>query len=443
MRVAVIGTGYVGLVAGTCFADCGNDVICIDQDEKKIEGLRAGKVPIFEPGLEELITRNQLEGRLSFSTDLNQGVSHAEILFIAVGTPPREDGSADLSHVLGVAREIGKRMIEKKIIVIKSTVPPGSAARVAQAIRSVTTVPCAVLSNPEFLKEGAAIDDFTRPDRIILGGQDVAALEVLKDLYDPFVRTGNPIMIMDNVTAEMCKYASNAMLATRISFMNEIAGLCENTGANVALVREAMGFDHRIGLHFLFPGVGYGGSCFPKDVQALIATGKQFGYPMSILESVEKVNQRQKAILFDKLLSHFQGDLKKRRIAVWGLAFKPKTDDIREAPALTLIECLLQAGCQVCAYDPEAMPTSQGLLGNRVEFASGNYQACEGADALLVVTEWNEFRRPDFDRLRSLLKHPLILDGRNLYNPNRMKSLGFTYYSIGRPPVFQEGASKS
>lgn len=443
MRLAVIGTGYVGLVAGTCFADCGNDVICVDQNKEKIEGLRAGKIPIFEPGLEELISRNQLEGRLTFTTDIGLAVNHAEILFIAVGTPPSEDGSADLTHVLGVAREIGKCMTEKKIIVIKSTVPPGSAAQVSEAIRSVTSIPFAVLSNPEFLKEGAAIDDFTRPDRIILGGQDAAALEILKDLYDPFVRTGNPIMTMDNVSAEMCKYASNAMLATRISFMNEVAGLCEAIGANVALVREAIGLDHRIGLHFLFPGAGYGGSCFPKDIQALIATGKRFGQGMAIMDSVEQVNRRQKRILFEKLHNHYRGNLQGKRIALWGLAFKPKTDDMREAPALSLIECLLEAGCHVCAYDPEAMPTAQGLLGDRIEYAIGNYQACEGADALIVVTEWNEFRRPDFDRLRSLMKQPLILDGRNLYNPERMNTLGFAYYSIGRPPVFQEGAPGS
>jgi UDPglucose 6-dehydrogenase len=438
VRLAVIGTGYVGLVAGSCFADCGNDVICVDVDESKVALLQKGAVPIFEPGLQELVRRNQAEGRLHFTTNLQQAVDTAEVIFIAVGTPPSEDGSADLSHVLDVARGIGQAMKAPKIIAIKSTVPPGSAARVAEVLRQSTSLPCPVLSNPEFLKEGAAIDDFTRPDRVVLGGSDPRAIEVLKDLYDPFVRTGNPVMVMDNVSAEMSKYASNAMLATRISFMNEIAALCDKTGADVSRVREAIGLDHRIGHHFLFPGAGYGGSCFPKDVQALVRSGDALGCPMPVLTAVEAVNRSQKRCLFDKFLTHFGGEVRGMKVAVWGLAFKPKTDDMREAPSVVLIRLLLEAGCQVSAYDPEAMNTARAIFGDRVHFTTGNYEACQGADALLIVTEWNEFRRPDFQRIRDLMRTPLILDGRNLYNPLRLAELGFNYYSIGRPAIIQK-----
>ncbi len=438
LRLAVIGTGYVGLVAGTCFADCGNDVVCVDADERKVAALRRGEIPIYEPGLEELVRRNQQEERLSFTTDLAQAVSKSQVIFIAVGTPPSEDGSADLTNVLAVARLIGQHMRERKIIVIKSTVPPGTSARVADAIHNVTSTDFAVISNPEFLKEGAAIDDFNRPDRILLGGSDSEALEIMKDLYAPFVRTGNPVLVMDNVTAELSKYAANAMLATRISFMNEIANVCEKVAADAGIVREAIGLDQRIGHHFLFPGVGYGGSCFPKDVQALVAQGAGLGLPMSILSAVEEVNRDQKAKLFEIFFDHFHGQVQGKSVAVWGLAFKPRTDDMREAPAVTLIGKLLAAGCTVRAYDPEAIQTARSLFGDRIEYAQGNYQACEGADALMVVTEWNEFRRPDFERIRGLMKVPLVLDGRNLYNPTRMAKMGFTYYSIGRPPVVQK-----
>ncbi len=438
LRLAVIGTGYVGLVAGTCFADCGNDVVCVDADGTKVEALRRGEIPIYEPGLEELVRKNHQEGRLAFTTDLAQAVEHAQIVFIAVGTPPSEDGSADLSNVLTVARVIGQHMHQRKIVVIKSTVPPGTSARVAETIQSVTSTDFAVISNPEFLKEGAAIDDFNRPDRILLGGSDPEALEIMKDLYAPFVRTGNPILTMDNVTAELSKYAANAMLATRISFMNEIANLCEKVAADVGIVREAIGLDHRIGHNFLFPGAGYGGSCFPKDVQALVHQGQGLGLPMSVLSAVEVVNQNQKAKLFETFQAHFHGNLRGKHVGVWGLAFKPRTDDIREAPSVTLIEKLLEAGCVVCAYDPEAMHTAKSLFQEKIEYAQGNYQACQGADALMVVTEWNEFRRPDFERIRDLMKSPVVMDGRNLYNPTRMAALGFTYYSIGRPPVIQE-----
>lgn len=435
MKVGVVGTGYVGLVTGTCLADCGHEVICVDIDPSKVERLRRGEIPIYEPGLEELVHRNQEENRLSFTTCLNDAVDRSTILFIAVGTPPAEDGSADLTHVLEVAKSIAQAMRSKKIVVIKSTVPPGSSERVRKVMAENTEYPFEVVSNPEFLKEGAAIEDFSRPDRVVIGGSDTEAIEALKDLYSPFVRTGNPMVTMDNVSAEMTKYASNAMLATRISFMNEIANLCERTGADVDRVRECIGLDKRIGHPFLFPGAGYGGSCFPKDVQALVRTGREMGFPMKILEAVEEVNVQQKRILFEKIQTHFHGDLIGRKIAIWGLAFKPKTDDMREAPSLVLIENLLQSGCQVAAYDPEARATAKAILGERIVYTEGNYAACEGADALAIVTEWNEFRRPDFDRLRALLKHPVIFDGRNLYHPERLRDHGFTYYSIGRPAV--------
>lgn len=435
MRLAVVGTGYVGLVAGTCLADCGNNVICVDVDEVKIAALRKGEIPIYEPGLKELVHRNQEEGRLVFSTDLPGAVEDSDIIFIAVGTPPAEDGSADLKHVLGVAAEIGQVVKSRKLVVIKSTVPPGTALKVKETLRGAGGEECAVISNPEFMKEGAAVDDFARPDRVVIGGSEDWAINIMKDLYEPYVRTGNPILVMDNTSAEMTKYASNAMLAARISLMNEIANLCDRTGADVNLVREGIGLDQRIGNHFLFPGVGYGGSCFPKDVQALARTGRDHGYAMSILDAVEEVNNRQKRVLFDKVAEYYNNDLKGKKIGVWGLAFKPKTDDMREAPAVVLIKLLLEAGCSVSAYDPEAMTTAKNLFGDQINYSEGNYEACEKAHALLVVTEWNEFRRPDFERIKASMARPVIFDGRNLYDPDRLREMEITYVSIGRPEV--------
>jgi len=435
VRLAVVGTGYVGLVAGTCLADCGNNVICVDVDEVKIAALRKGEIPIYEPGLKELVHRNQEEGRLVFSTDLPGAVEDSDIIFIAVGTPPAEDGSADLKHVLGVAAEIGQVVKSRKLVVIKSTVPPGTALKVKETLRGAGGEECAVISNPEFMKEGAAVDDFARPDRVVIGGSEDWAINIMKDLYEPYVRTGNPILVMDNTSAEMTKYASNAMLAARISLMNEIANLCDRTGADVNLVREGIGLDQRIGNHFLFPGVGYGGSCFPKDVQALARTGRDHGYAMSILDAVEEVNNRQKRVLFDKVAEYYNNDLKGKKIGVWGLAFKPKTDDMREAPAVVLIKLLLEAGCSVSAYDPEAMTTAKNLFGDQINYSEGNYEACEKAHALLVVTEWNEFRRPDFERIKASMARPVIFDGRNLYDPDRLREMEITYVSIGRPEV--------
>ena len=435
MRLAVVGTGYVGLVAGTCLADCGNNVICVDVDEVKIAALRKGEIPIYEPGLKELVHRNQEEGRLVFSTDLPGAVEDSDIIFIAVGTPPAEDGSADLKQVLGVAAEIGQVVKSRKLVVIKSTVPPGTALKVKETLRGAGGEECAVISNPEFMKEGAAVDDFARPDRVVIGGSEDWAINIMKDLYEPYVRTGNPILVMDNTSAEMTKYASNAMLAARISLMNEIANLCDRTGADVNLVREGIGLDQRIGNHFLFPGVGYGGSCFPKDVQALARTGRDHGYAMSILDAVEEVNNRQKRVLFDKVAEYYNNDLKGKKIGVWGLAFKPKTDDMREAPAVVLIKLLLEAGCSVSAYDPEAMTTAKNLFGDQINYSEGNYEACEKAHALLVVTEWNEFRRPDFERIKASMARPVIFDGRNLYDPDRLREMEITYVSIGRPEV--------
>jgi UDPglucose 6-dehydrogenase len=432
MKIAVIGSGYVGLVAGACLAENGNDVVCVDRDGAKIRMLQRGKIPIYEPGLEEVVRRNRTEKRLTFTTALAQGVRHSQIIFVAVGTPTGEDGSADLQHVLGVARDVAKAMNGYKVIVNKSTVPVGTAARVREIIRRETTHPFSVVSNPEFLKQGAAIDDFMKPDRVVVGAEDPRAAELMRELYAPFTRTGAPIMMMDCASAELCKYAANAMLATRISFMNEIANVCEVVGANVDLVRLAVAADRRIGSSFLFPGVGYGGSCFPKDVKAMLRFAAEKNYEFQILRSVEAVNERQKLRLVSKMESQL-GSLKGRRIAVWGLAFKPKTDDMREAPSVPLIKGLLAAGASVHAYDPEAMKVARGIFGSRISYADNSYAALAGADALAIVTEWNEFREPDYERMRKLMRTPIVFDGRNIYKPETLRSQGFTYLSMGRP----------
>lgn len=437
MKVGVIGTGYVGLVVGACLAETGNDVLCADLDGEKIQALRQGKLPIYEPGLEPLVARNQKEGRLRFTTDVGAAVEQSDVVFIAVGTPPDEDGSADLKHVLDAARTIGQHMNGPKIVITKSTVPVGTAERVRTEIAQHTTTAFHVCSNPEFLKEGAAVEDFMKPDRVVVGVDSEEAAKVLAELYAPFVRTGNPLIFMDIPSAEMTKYAANAMLATRISFMNEIARLCEATGADITLVRRGIGTDRRIGPAFLFPGPGYGGSCFPKDVQALIRTGDERDIPLDILKAVEAANERQKRVVFDKLQRHFDGQLAGRTVAVWGLAFKAETDDVRESPALVLIEALLAARAAVRVHDPAALATARRRLGARVTYAEHAYDALAGADALAIVTEWLEYRNPDFAKIKQLLRRPLIVDGRNLYDPERLARLGFTYDSIGRrlPPA--------
>jgi UDPglucose 6-dehydrogenase len=431
MKLAVIGTGYVGLVAGACFAENGNDVVCVDQDEAKLRVLRRGQIPIFEPGLEELVRRNRAEKRLTFTSQIGTAVRASSIIFIAVGTPQGEDGSADLQHVLGVAKDIARSMNGYKVIVDKSTVPVGTAERVREVVRRETTHPFSVVSNPEFLKQGAAVEDFMKPDRVVVGAEDPRATQLMRELYAPFTRTGAPVMVMDCASAEMCKYAANAMLATKISFMNEIARVCELYGADVDQVRRAVGSDRRIGQAFLFPGVGYGGSCFPKDVPAMLRFSADKGYRFEILDAVERVNAQQKSLLVEKMVRHF-GTLQGRTIALWGLAFKPKTDDMREAPAIAVIEKLLEAGAVVRAYDPEAMKVAKGIFGNRIAFAKRGYDALVGADALALVTEWNEFREPDFAKMRKLMSAPVVFDGRNIYNREQMKADGFIYYSIGR-----------
>ncbi len=432
MKIAVIGTGYVGLVAGACFAESGSDVVCVDKDQAKVDTLLAGQMPIYEPGLEEVVRRNRTEGRLTFTTDLTTAVQESGIIFIAVGTPQGEDGSADLQHVLKVASDVATAMNGYKVIVDKSTVPVGTSRKVHDAISARTKHPFSVVSNPEFLKQGAAIDDFMKPDRVVIGAEDDRARDAMLELYSPFTRTGAPIMVMDCASAELAKYAANAMLATRISFMNEVANLCELVGADVDQVRRAVGSDRRIGNSFLFPGVGYGGSCFPKDVQAMVHFANERDYDFRILKAVETVNQTQKRRLFAKVRTHFGGDVTGKTIAVWGLAFKPKTDDMREAPAIPLVNALVEAGAKVQAYDPEAMKVARGIFSDDVLFTATNYDALKGADCLVIVTEWNEFRRPDFDRIKTLLKTPVIFDGRNLFTPEQMKQQGFTYYSIGR-----------
>jgi len=433
MKIAVVGSGYVGLVLGACLAENGNNVICVDKDQSKIDTLNAGRIPIYEPGLEELVRRNGQEERLTFTTQLGSAVQASEIVFIAVGTPQGEDGAADLQHVLAVARDIGRAMNKYTIVVDKSTVPVGTATRVREAIAKETTQSFSVVSNPEFLKQGAAIEDFMKPDRVVIGveaGDDRAAA-LMKELYGPFTRTGAPILVMSTESAELSKYAANSILATRISFMNEIANVCELVGADVDAVRKAIGSDRRIGTSFLFPGVGYGGSCFPKDTQALLRSAADQGYDFQILRAVEDVNKRQKARLVEKMEQHFK-DVSGRTIALWGLAFKPRTDDMREAPAIPIIEQLLKKGATVKAYDPAATPVARRLFDGRIALCDRSYDALADADALAIVTEWNEFREPDFRKMRALMKTPVIFDGRNIYSPEQMQALGFTYFSIGR-----------
>lgn len=435
MKIAVVGTGYVGLVTGTCFAETGNHVICVDIDAKKVERLKNGEIPIYEPHLDVLFERNIKQGRLLFTTDLAKGIEEAQIIFLALPTPPGEDGSADLKYVLQVAGQLGHLIKDYKIIINKSTVPVGTAERVRQVVAENCKTDFDVISNPEFLREGFAVDDFMKPDRVVIGTHSERAKKIMNELYAPFVRQGNPIYFMDERSAELTKYAANAFLATKISFMNEIANLCERAGANVDAVRIGIGSDDRIGKRFLFAGIGYGGSCFPKDVAALSKTSKDFNYDFKILDSVMKVNAAQKVTIVEKMKKHFGNDLKGKKIAFWGLAFKPDTDDIREAPAVEIINTLLKEGSQISAYDPEAMNNVRALLDNKIYFGNDEYDILKDADALIIATEWSVFRTPEFDRIASLMKNKLIFDGRNLYDLNQMKELGFTYYSVGRSKV--------
>ena len=433
MRIVVVGTGYVGLVVGACLAENGNQVSCVDVDRTKIASLKEGKMPIYEPGLEELVHRNCAEKRLVFSDQLDKAVEESKIIFIAVGTPTGDDGAADLKHVTAVAREVGRAMNGYKVIVNKSTVPVGTAERVRKIIQEETTHSFSVVSNPEFLKQGAAIDDFMRPNRVVIGAEDSQAVEIMEELYGPLTRTGAPIMVMDCASAELAKYAANAMLATRISFMNEIANICELFGADVGHVRQAMASDHRIGSAFLFPGVGYGGSCFPKDIKALVKLAESRGYSSEILRSVEHVNQKQKLRLVEKIRDRFGHDnLKGKRFGVWGLSFKPRTDDMREAPSIVIVNSLIEYGAEVIAYDPEAETSAKRIFGDKINLVKSSYDVLDGADALIVITEWNEFREPDFDRMRKLMRNPIIFDGRNLFSVEQMQAQGFEYISIGR-----------
>jgi UDPglucose 6-dehydrogenase len=431
LKIGVVGTGYVGLVVGAGLAENGNTVICVDKDAAKIAALERGVVPIYEPGLQEMITRNVAEERLRFTTDLPQAVRASDVLFIAVGTPQDEDGSADMRHVLEVAEAIGRAMNAYKIVVNKSTVPVGTADRVRKVIGALTSHKFAVASNPEFLKEGAALSDFLKPDRVIVGTDDPHVESVMKEMYEPFVRTGNPVLIMDPASAELTKYAANAMLATRISFMNEIANLCDRVGADVRHVRLGMGTDERIGSSFLFPGIGYGGSCFPKDVKALMKMGRDAETRLDVVAAVDRANEAQKSLLVPRIKAHL-GSLAGKVVAVWGLAFKPRTDDMREAPALTVIEGLLAGDASVRVYDPKAMDAARPTLGDRVTYCSRSYEAVEGADALVLATEWNEFREPDFPRIKALMRHPAVFDGRNVWSPQTLRELGFHYEGIGR-----------
>ncbi len=435
MKIAVIGTGYVGLVTGTCFAESGNDVICVDNNQEKLAKLKAGIVPIYEPGLETLFDRNISEERLTFTDNLAEAVDFAEVIFLALPTPPQEDGSADLKYVLGVSHEIGKLIKEYKVIVTKSTVPVGTGDKVEATIADNAQVDFDVVSNPEFLKEGFAVQDFMKPERIVVGANTERAEKAIKKLYSPFVRSGNPIIFMDRRSAEVTKYAANSFLATKISFMNEIANLCEVVGANVDNVRRGIGTDSRIGQRFLFPGVGYGGSCFPKDVSALYKTSQEHAYEFRILDAVMRVNDIQKGILVDKIISHFGEDLSGIRLAIWGLAFKPNTDDIREAPSLVIIKRLQEMGAKITAFDPEAIPSVKAYTDLEMDYVDNQYEALPGADALIIVTEWNEFRTPNFDKIKVKLKTPLIFDGRNVYDLDEMENRGFDYYSIGRKTV--------
>lgn len=436
MKIVVVGTGYVGLVTGTCFAEIGIDVVCVDIDEKKIKNLQNGIIPIFEPGLDALVVKNMAKGRLQFSTSLKESIPDADVAFIAVGTPPGEDGSADLKYVISVASEIGQHMNSYGVIVTKSTVPVGTAKKVQETIQAQLCergldITFDVASNPEFLKEGAAIEDFLKPDRIVVGVSSAKAEEIMRKLYKPFLLNGHPIIFMDVPSAEMTKYAANSMLATKISFMNDMANLCEIVGADVNMVRKGIGSDARIGNKFIYPGIGYGGSCFPKDVKALIKTASENGYDMQILQAVEAVNEYQKTVLFQKISNRFQGDLLGKTFAIWGLSFKPNTDDMREAPSLVIINHILNAGGFVKAYDPVAMSETRNVLGDSITYCENEYEALEDADALLVVTEWTDFRSPDFDKIRKLLKRPIVFDGRNIFETKEMNSLGFEHYGIG------------
>lgn len=433
MKIAVVGTGYVGLVTGTCFSETGNKVTCIDIDQKKVDKLSKGEITIYEPGLEKIFLRNLREGRLTFTTNLAEGVKEAEIVFLALPTPPGEGGAADLRYVLGVAKDLGKIMTDYKVLVDKSTVPVGTAEKVHAAVAENYKGEFDVVSNPEFLREGVAVDDFMKPDRVVVGTRSERAKKLMSDLYAPFVRQGNPVIFMDEKSAELTKYAANSFLATKISFMNEIAQLCEKVGADVDMVRRGIGSDDRIGKRFLFPGIGYGGSCFPKDVQALIMSSEEVNYDFKILKAVEEVNEAQKLHLIPKIQKYFNGDLKGKHFALWGLAFKPNTDDIREAPALYLIDALVAAGATVTAYDPEAMPNVKNTIGDKIKYAESQYGALKNADALIIATEWSEFRTPDFEVIDSLLKGKAIFDGRNLFEVKYITDMGYHYESIGRP----------
>jgi len=435
MKIAVVGTGYVGLVTGTCFAETGNQVTCVDIDKTKVDKLSNGKITIYEPGLEKIFLRNLKEGRLHFTTNLAEGVKDAAIVFLALPTPPGEDGSADLKYILGVADDLGKILTDYKVIVDKSTVPVGTADKVQAAVAKNFKGEFAVVSNPEFLREGVAVDDFMKPDRVVVGTSDERAKKVMTELYAPFVRSGNPVIFMDEKSAELTKYAANSFLAVKISFMNEIARLCERLGADVDMVRKGIGSDERIGKRFLFPGIGYGGSCFPKDVQALVKSSSEVEYDFEILNAVMKVNEEQKLFLMPKINSYFNNNLKGKRFALWGLAFKPNTDDIREAPALYMIDALTEAGATVHAYDPEAMPNVKQVVGDKIDFAESQYDALENADALIIATEWSEFRTPEFEKISSMLNNKVIFDGRNVYDREQMKQLGFFYESVGREKV--------
>lgn len=432
MKIAVVGTGYVGLVTGTCFAETGNHVICVDIDQRKVEKLSNGQITIYEPGLEKIFLRNLKEKRLSFTTSLEEGIKEAEVIFLALPTPPGEDGSADLKYILGVADDLGKIMKSYKVVIDKSTVPVGTADKVHAAIDKHATVEFDVVSNPEFLREGVAVDDFMKPDRVVIGTSSERAKKIMNDLYAPFVRQGNPIIFMDEKSAELTKYAANSFLATKITFMNEIARLCELLGADVDMVRRGIGSDERIGRRFLFPGIGYGGSCFPKDVQALVKSANEVKYDFRILNSVMEVNEAQKLHLMPAIESYFKGDLKGKKFALWGLAFKPNTDDIREAPALYIIDALLAAGASVAAFDPEAMSNVKGVVGDKITYTESQYDALADADALIIATEWSEFRTPDFNRIGQSLKNKAIFDGRNLFDLKQMEELGYYYVSIGR-----------
>ena len=432
MKICVIGTGYVGLVAGAGFSDMGNDVTCCDLDKSKIDGLNRGELPIYEPGLDKLVETNAAEGRLLFTTDVAKGVAGADIILLAVGTPPGPDGSADLQYIFKAAEDVADALTGWAVIVTKSTVPVGTGDKIEARMKARTKHEFAVASNPEFLKEGDAVNDFMKPDRVIVGAEDKRAIDSLRSLYAPFTRTSDRMLVMDRRSAELTKYAANSMLATRISFMNDLSNLCEILGCDIELVRKGMGSDARIGPKFLYAGAGFGGSCFPKDLKACITTGREVGYELKILDAVVEVNEKQKKILGQKVLKHFGNDLKGKKIALWGLAFKPGTDDIREAPALVLVEQLLAAGAEVVATDPVAMPAVRKQLGDRIKYEESNYDTAEGADALVLVTEWNEFRRPSFDRLKKIMRQPVIFDGRNIWNPTEVRAAGFTYSAIGR-----------